>query len=94
MAEPITHADILAAFERCRPTQGTGGVTALEIAIASGRHVQSVRREIGRALAAGLLEQAWEPRMRIDGRSQMTSVYRVVKPPEPKKKSRGKVRAS
>lgn len=89
MAEPITHADILSAFDQCKPVIQGGGATAHELADAAGLHVQCVRRKIAQALAAGLLELAHEPRQRIDGRSQMTSVYRAVKPAK-----RGKVRAS
>lgn len=88
MAESITHADILAAFDQCKPAIQGGGATAHELAAASGRHVQIVRRQIAQALAAGMLELAHEPRPRIDGRSQMTSVYRAVKPSKTKQRGR------
>lgn len=88
MAEPITHADILAAFDQCKPAIQGGGATAHELAAVSGVHVQNVRRQIAQALSAGLLELSHEPRPRIDGRMQMTSVYRAVKPAKTKQRGR------
>lgn len=87
----VTETELLQAIEQvlaARTAEEDDAFTTRELAASRGWSVEHARRVIRDLIAAGRVEPCQAMRMRMDGRPQRTSAYRLVREQAARKRRR------